>query len=223
MTQIISPGTWQEVCSMFRRALGSSFHFSLASINEDGSPHVTPIGSLILRSNTPAGFYMEKFATALPKNLSRDNRVCVMAVNSSRVFWLRSLLKGSFDSWPAIRLVGTAGERRPATEKEIRLWQRRVRKAHRLRGHDLLWRNMKSARDIQFSACYPVNLGKMTKSGILRTELASFLPKRFWAEFIMNEAQLTNLVRLKKSRVVWRRRHTLAYLEKNSICSHEVE
>ncbi len=167
MIETIDSNTWKEVRSVFRQALGSSFHFALASVNEDGSPHLSPIGSLILRTNKPAGFYMEKFPVTLPKNLARDNRVCVMAVNTSRWFWLKSLFNGSFASCPAIRLVGTVGERRPATAKEIELWHRKVRKARGLKGHDLLWRSMSSARDIQFSACYPVNLGKMTNGGIL--------------------------------------------------------
>ncbi|VAW52449.1 hypothetical protein MNBD_GAMMA06-1212 [hydrothermal vent metagenome] len=39
---------WHEVKSFFKSAFSSSFHFAIATVNENGEPHVTPIGSFNL-------------------------------------------------------------------------------------------------------------------------------------------------------------------------------
>ncbi len=39
---------WDQVKTLFRKSFVSSFHFSIATVNERGEPHVTPIGSMIL-------------------------------------------------------------------------------------------------------------------------------------------------------------------------------
>ena len=39
---------WADIKKLFGQAFRSSFHYALATVNEDGEPHVTPIGSLIL-------------------------------------------------------------------------------------------------------------------------------------------------------------------------------
>ena len=57
----------------------------------------------------------------MPRNIAGNNRVCVLAVNSSRWFWLRSLVSGNFGTRPAVRLHGVARELRPATEREMAL------------------------------------------------------------------------------------------------------
>lgn len=153
---------WPAIKRVFDQAFRSSFHYAIATINEDGEPHVTPIGSLFL-CDPGRGFYFEEFTQQLPCNFQYNKQVSVLAVNSSRWFWLKSLFLGKFLSPPAIRLYGTAGEVRAATSEEIKLWQHRVKQARYSKGYALLWANMKMVRDINFSRVEPVHLGKMTR------------------------------------------------------------
>ncbi|MEN8761913.1 MAG: pyridoxamine 5'-phosphate oxidase family protein [Thiogranum sp.] len=152
---------WIDIKRLFRRAFGSSFHYAFATVNENGEPHVTPIGSLIL-CDPGHGFYFEEFTRQLPQNLRKNRQICVLAVNSSRWFWLISLFRGRFASPPAMRLYGTVGDVREATEKEISLWHRRVRTVRSSKGYSIMWENMKMVRDITFSRVEPVHLGQMT-------------------------------------------------------------
>lgn len=153
---------WREVKSIFRDSFRSSFHYAIATVTEHGEPHVTPIGSLVL-GKPGEGFYFEKFTRHLPKNIGNNGRVCVLAVNSSRWFWVKSLLGGRFGAPPAVRLYGTAQELRPATEREMALWQKRVRSVRFTKGHKLMWSEMNMIRVINFDRIEPVNMGQMTK------------------------------------------------------------
>lgn len=153
---------WPELKRLFRRAFQTSMHYSIASVNEDGQPHITPIGSLIL--DTPGhGYFFEEFTWRLPRHGQANPKICVLAVNSSRWFWLRSLLAGRFSEPPAIRLYGRLGEARPATEQEIARWQRRVRLTRFTRGYATLWKEMGRVRDIEFTDRVPVHIGEMTR------------------------------------------------------------
>ncbi len=153
---------WDEIKAIFKHSFKSSFHFSIATVTDKGEPHVTPIGSLIL-GEPGHGIYFEEFPRQLPINLKTNKQVCVLAVNSSRWFWLISLLSGHFSKPPAIRLYGIAGNVRQATTREIELWQKRVRSVSLSRGHSIMWKNMKTVRDIEFSKIEPVHLGEMTR------------------------------------------------------------
>ena len=153
---------WEIVYTLFKQAFRSSLHFSIATVDGNGKPHVTPIGSLIL-DGPCRGFYFEEFPRQLPRNLQSNQQVCVMAVNSSRWFWFKSLLGGRFASPPAIRLHGVAGALRDATDREIARWQRRVSRVSFTRGHAMLWRDMRKVRDIEFNRIEPVDLGEMTR------------------------------------------------------------
>ena len=148
-----------------RRTFRSSLHFAFASVNPDGTPHVTPIGSLILRRDEPTGFYFELFTKQLPRNLDQQPHVCILAVNSSKWFWLRALFFGRFPSPPAVRLRGTVGVRRQATEEEIALFLKRVRWTRWLKGYQRIWGNLRFVfvRDIHFESIEPVRLGPMTQ------------------------------------------------------------
>ncbi len=154
---------WKEVKSLFKNAFNSSFHFAIATINENGEPHITPIGSLIL-GKPGHGIYFEKFTKNLPRNFGSNKKICVLAVNSSKWFWLKSLLTGHFKSPPAVRLYGVAGDLREATETEIALWQKRVRSVRFSKGHALIWQSMSMVRDIEFTKIEPVRFGEMTRN-----------------------------------------------------------
>jgi uncharacterized protein len=125
---------WPALMKLFWRAFLSSIHHAIASVDEAGDPHVTPLGTLVLREPAKAIFF-ERFTTGLATNLARNERVCVLAVDSGRLFWLRSLIAGRFSGPPAVRLYGTVGDRRPATEDEVRLWEARVWPAKWTRGY----------------------------------------------------------------------------------------
>ena len=154
---------WADIKKIFAQSFKSSFHYAVATVDEEGGPHVTPIGSLILGS-PGRGFYFEELPRQLPLYLQSNKQVCVLAVNSSRWFWIKSLFSGRFSSPPAIRLFGTVGEAREASEKEIKLWHHRVKKARNSKGFALMWRDMKRVRDIEFSKAEPVHIGEMTRN-----------------------------------------------------------
>jgi hypothetical protein len=153
---------WKTIRELFKSAFNTTSHFSLATINPDGSPHITPIGSIVLR-NDKTGFYCEGFSRNIPTNLQLNPRICVMAVNAGKWFWLKSLFRGRFDSPPGVRLIGHAGKKRQGTEQELAQWQKRVRPLKRLKGYDLLWKDINEVRDIYFDDFEPVHAGVMTR------------------------------------------------------------
>ena len=153
---------WIKIKQLFRQSFRSSFHYAIATVSEQGEPHITPIGSLIL-GEVGQGMYFEEFPKQLPRNIDNNKQVCVLAVNSSPWFWMKSLISGRFSSPPAVRLYGVVGEVRAATEKEIALLQRRVRRVSFSKGHTMLWKNLRMVRDIRFSRMEPVHMGEMTQ------------------------------------------------------------
>ena len=155
--------SWEEVKSLFKKSFRSSFHFAIATVTDNGEPHVTPIGSLIL-GKPGHGFYFEKFPQHLPRNLGSNKQICVLAVNSGRWFWLKSLIGGRFKSPPAVRLYGVVGDLREATDTEIALWQKRVKLVSFSKGHAMIWKSMSMVRDIKFTSIEPVQIGEMTRN-----------------------------------------------------------
>lgn len=153
---------WNEVKSLFHETLKSSSHYAIASTGSDGEPHVTPIGSLIL-GEPGHGFYFEKYTKNLPSNIKSNNKVCVLAVNGSQWFWLKSLVIGRFVSPPAVRLHGKAKDLRPANQQEIELWQKRVRQVKFTKGYKLMWSEMNMVREIEFERIEPIYIGQMTR------------------------------------------------------------
>lgn len=154
---------WGKIKIHFRKCIGANMHIVISSVDADNVPTVTPIGSLFLNDDQ-TGFYFEKFATKLNKNSKTNRNVCLLAVNTKKWFWLKSLFKGSFSEYPAVKLYGELGEKREATPKEFRAFQRRVRSTRSLKGHQYLWKEMSQIREIVFTKAEKINLGKMTKN-----------------------------------------------------------
>lgn len=152
---------WPAIRKVFWSAFLSSVHYAIASVDAEGNPHVTPIGTVILSEQPGRGFFFQQFTTALPANADGNARVCVLAVNSGRLFWLRSLLTGKFPSAPAIRLYGTLGPVRKATDEEVRLWKRRVWPAALTRGYAKIWANMTMVREFDFTEARPMRIATM--------------------------------------------------------------
>ncbi|OHU85173.1 MULTISPECIES: hypothetical protein [Pseudoalteromonas] len=163
---MISEQQWQSAKSVCKASLFSSLHYAIASVDENGSPHLTPIGSLMLGTLTNGqaqACYFERFTKQLPSNAKHNTNVCILAVNSSKWFWFQSLLKGQFLHQPAVRLAGQLGPLRLATDEEIQRWQRRVRLLRFTKGHRLMWQSMRHVRDITITEVKAVNIGKMTR------------------------------------------------------------
>jgi uncharacterized protein len=113
---------WKGIRHLFGRAFRSSLHFSMASVTADGLPHVTPIGSLLLREPGHA-IYFEEFTSGMPRNFRDRQQVCVLAVRSGLVFWVLALWRGRFHAPPAVRLHGSVGPVRSATEMPRDCWR----------------------------------------------------------------------------------------------------
>ena len=158
----ITDRQWGMIRRLFSQTTRTSFHFAVATANPDGSPHVTPIGSLILR-DIGKGFFFEEFLGATARNFQNDKRICVLAVHTSRWLLVKSLFLGRFGSLPALRLTGMVGEKREATAEEMNLFHKRVGKYHFLKGYDLLWGRLRYVRDVTFDAALPVRAGAMTR------------------------------------------------------------
>lgn len=152
---------WELIRKVFDEGFKSCFSFAIASVGRDNTPHITPIGSLILRDNL-TGYYCEEFPSRLPENLNLNQRVCVMAVNADKAYWGRALLEGRFSSPPGVRLYGTAGIPREGTPEEIEMWHKKVDFTRALKGYKILWENMRMVRDIEFDSFEPVLLSQMT-------------------------------------------------------------
>jgi hypothetical protein len=153
---------WTGIRRLFAQAFSSSMHFSMATVTPEGLPHVTPVGSLMLREPGRA-IYFEEFTRRMPLHFRDNQSVCVLAVRSGLRFWLWSLVRGAFDSPPAIRLHGTVGAPRAATGPEIAAWQRRVGRLRFTRGHRLMWANMRTVRDVYLTRAERIYLGEMTR------------------------------------------------------------
>ncbi len=152
---------WNQVKELFENAQKTGGYCSVATVNGDGFPHITPIGSLFLLEDCQ-GVYWEKFPRIMKQNMEKDQRICAMAINSSQWYWIKSLYKGKFPFSPGIRLMGTAGKRTRATDHETAMWQKRIRYFKWSKGYDLLWSDMKYVRQVRFDAFEPVRAGAMS-------------------------------------------------------------
>lgn len=148
---------WSEI----RRVFARSFYASIATVDAQGLPHVSPIGSLILHREPGRGFWFERFTIHLPRNLDREAHLCAMAVDTRLTLWGKALLRGAFPSAPGMRLAGKSGERRSATERELELFRRRVRPVRWTRGYKLLWDGLAAGREVTFDRVLPIRLGRM--------------------------------------------------------------
>lgn len=153
---------WGSIRKHFNKTYKTSLSVSIASVNKDNKPTVTPIGTFFLNKDQ-TGFYFEKFPKKIPDNVKTNKNICVLGVNSSKWFWIKALYKLKFNSYPAIRLYGVLGDKRKATTIEISRLNRRMRTTKGLKGNTYLWGKMEYVRDIKFTEAEGVNIGEMTK------------------------------------------------------------
>jgi hypothetical protein len=159
---------WPEIRRVVEVGQRSSLYCSIGTVGADGVPNVTPIGTVFLNS-TPGGFFFDRYTSALAAALSVNSGICLLAVDSRKTFWLRSLLLGRFHSPPGVRLYGTAGPLRRATDAELQRIEARVRSAKRSRGGRLLWSSFTDVRELTFSSFRPVSYPVMME-GLWQTD-----------------------------------------------------
>jgi hypothetical protein len=152
---------WAQVRETFEASIKSSLHCAIATITPEGEPYVTPIGHVFLRDDCSA-FYFEEHPRQLPENLSHNPRVCLLLVNSGRWFWLSSLVRGRFATPPGVRLMGTAGPRRRASEREQDAYRRRTSAFRSLKGYALIWQDLSYVRDVTIDGFAPILYPTMT-------------------------------------------------------------
>lgn len=157
----ITDDVWNRIRRLFTDSFKTSFHYTFATVGQDGEPRATPIGSLIL-GNDRKGFYFEEYVSGLRKNLKSNKRVCILAVKTSKWLFIKTLFLGRASEPLAVRLMGTVGELRAATDKEKALFRKRVAPFRMLKGHDLLWGSLTNVRDITFDSYEPVRVGALT-------------------------------------------------------------
>ena len=108
--------------------------------------------------------YLDVFNVALGRNLDRDPRCSVLAVDSTKLTWARALLPGHFDTPPGVRLVGTVGPSRPSTPEERARFRRAVRSAMHTKGGRRMWGDHERlrSRDMTVTGVIPVRIPTMT-------------------------------------------------------------
>jgi len=152
---------WDKIRTHFSKSFATCLHVSIASVNTENNPTSTPVGSLFLNKDQ-SGFYFEKYVTKLPTNAHFNKKICVLGVNSGKLFWIKSLFTLKFSKPPAIKLYGELGDQKPATDTQVSALKKRMKATSRLKGHKYLWGDVQFVREINFTKVEKINLGKMT-------------------------------------------------------------
>ncbi|GAA6134451.1 hypothetical protein NBRC116188_12400 [Oceaniserpentilla sp. 4NH20-0058] len=151
---------WLEITNVIQQAQKSNMHCAIASVDENGIPNITPIGTVFLRDDQSAYFF-DSFTSQLASNVQHNPNVCLSAVNSSTMYWLKSFFKGRFSSAPGVRLYGTMGPLRAATQEELTAVAKRIKPKKLFKGSKLIWSDFTHVRDIKFTEFRPVQYPKM--------------------------------------------------------------
>ncbi len=159
---------WEIVKKDFVACQKSSMGLvQIASVDSEGIPNMTPIGSMFLNDDKTA-FFCNRFPENLNRNLKTNDKICVIAMKSSKWFWMKSLFKGRFATCPGIKLFGRVRAKRKIKKDERAQWQRVVKPFRFLKGYHLLWKDMSHASDIVFEDYEYLKAGKMTQNQITR-------------------------------------------------------
>jgi hypothetical protein len=153
---------WPWIVRFFKKSLSSHHFYTFATVDPDGRPHIAPYASLVFNDDC-TGYYSDVFPQRMARNLKKDERVCIMAVDFGAWYTLKGLFRGRFDRWPGIRLYGTVGPNRRALPEELDRWLVRVKRFKKFKGYDLIWKDIRTVRDIYFTDFEPVHLGPMTR------------------------------------------------------------
>jgi hypothetical protein len=167
----ISQEQWENIVKFF----GGSTHVTsspvipycaFSTVDEDGSPRVAPYTSLVLGEHAQ-GFYFDELSHRTTANLERDPKICVLIVKRDKWFWIKAVLSGKYQHPPAIRLLGRAGQRREATEQEIKAYTHPVKSLKMFKGYQPMWGFMKHGRDIYFDDFETVKCGPIPEQELI--------------------------------------------------------
>ncbi|SLJ83444.1 pyridoxamine 5'-phosphate oxidase family protein [Psychrobacter sp. DAB_AL43B] len=156
---------WNVIKRVFAKSQRSNMHANIASVSKEGMPNITPIGTVFLNEDG-TGFLFDSFSQKLAENLKQNSNVCISAVNSSKIFWLSSFIKGQFDDYPGVRLYTKLGELRLATDQEKLLVNTRIRSLKWTKGSKLIWSDFTHVREFKVDNYrwiqYPSMMDKLT-------------------------------------------------------------
>lgn len=146
---MISPSEWQNIRQVVADAQRAAMHCSIATVNPQGFPSITPIGTVFLDQQSSTGFFFDTYSTTFSENLQHQPLACIQAVNSSKLFWLSSIFKAKFKHYPGVRLYAEIGSLRPATAEEIEKVESRISTLKWSKGSKLIWSSFHHVRDIK--------------------------------------------------------------------------
>ena len=151
---------WQHIGKVMNDAQKAAMHCSIATVDAQLQPTITPIGTLFLRENQ-SGFFFDTYTESLQQNLPQNSKACIQAVNSSRLFWLKSLFKGQFSDYPGVRLYVEIGDLRLANAEELAQILRRIQILKWTKGSQLIWSDFTHVRDFTVQSFRWVKYPKM--------------------------------------------------------------
>lgn len=136
---------WNAIKRVFTKAQKSNMHANIASVSKDGIPNITPIGTVFLNEDG-TGFLFDSFSQKLEENLKQNNSVCISVVNSSKIFWLSSFIRGEFNDYPGVRIYAKLEDLRPATDEEKLRVNTRIQSLKWTKGSHLIWSDFTHVR-----------------------------------------------------------------------------
>lgn len=144
---------WQHIGKVMNDAQKAAMHCSIATVDAQLQPTITPIGTLFLRENQ-SGFFFDTYTESLQQNLPQNSKACIQAVNSSRLFWLKSLFKGQFSDYPGVQLYVEIGDLRLANAEELAQISRRIQILKWTKGSQLIWSDFTHVRDFTVQSVF---------------------------------------------------------------------
>lgn len=141
---------WQRIKRVIEKAQRATMHCSIATVDQTGQPHITPIGTVFL-ADDQTGFFFDTYSESFKANLTLNNKACLQAVNSDRMFWLKSMILGKFSDYPGVRLFIEIDALRPATNQEIVLVQKRIKPLKWTKGSQLIWSDFTHVRTFKIN------------------------------------------------------------------------
>ncbi|ESK56060.1 pyridoxamine 5'-phosphate oxidase family protein [Acinetobacter tjernbergiae] len=169
---MISEKDWKNIQQVFKAAQKASLHSSIATVDQFGQPSITPIGTVFLNTDQ-TGYFFDTFTEKLRTNLDQNSKACIQAINSSKWFWLSSLIQGSFTDFPGVRLQGSftdfpgvrlyveIGDLRLASREERFAIDRRIQPLQWTKGSQLIWSEFTHVRDIKINEFRWIKYPKM--------------------------------------------------------------
>jgi hypothetical protein len=156
----ITEENWPLLKQHYEKTMESGF-CSIATVDEQGMPNVTPIGSLILKEKG-CGSFFDIFTEALSKNIGSNPNICIVYVNTGKFYWIKSMYKGRFASPVGVKLLGKAGSKRAATPEEVEAFRNRIKLLKPFKGYRVLWGDLPFVRDVVLTDYFLINTGEMT-------------------------------------------------------------